>query len=1316
MNEEQKFLFHDRQSIAYGQDSLNLLSKASVLVSGLKDAGIEIGVGSIVLHDPERISLNNFSSSFCINENKFGQNRAEYFSSLIEELCIMCRRANVKIVMCDVFGIFSRIFVDFGDHHKSNNWSGEKPRTEAIMEISHGYPAIVTFSAAFGHSFQNGCFLCLHHISGMEEANGKIVKAVAVDSHSVAIDLDTTSFGTYKGDGYATTAVLPLEFHHRCLTEELEKPTFLKSSFRKSPNDWNTLHVGFEVIKRIISGTLNKEMTKGKTAKYKENKFESEMERKEIEQLLLFEMKKEFERIFGNETMNSSNKQTVKKYQSTRETEKRKITSACPCETQIPEKRAYLKDSKTVVKIVPSALLKASSAIPQAMQTPTSFRDKLIQKLRSHPDSSADFSSPSDTQLPSFSTEIAKVLIRTATGSLAPIVSCAAGIAAQEAIKAITMTLTPITQWLYLSHHELMLDERKKEEEDVTDILSSSSSSSSVPSLDGIENLSETECCKEDNMHQNHSNLRAISFISFPPFSDCQPLNTRYDSQASIIGWTAQETLMNLRVFQVGCGATGCEMLKQLAMMGVGCGERGRVTVTDMDGISLSNLSRQFLFQKADVNKMKAEVAAEKVLKMNPDMHITALTKMVGEETADFFNSEFWSSIDLVITTPDNVEVRNYVSLRCTEYLIPMFDCGTLGLCGTTMTSLPFRTETYRSANLGIKNKKEEVESGLHDESGNTSLLISEGERAMCTPKEHPFMIEHVVNDAKELFEQQFQTKSIQTINSFLKDPKEWIKQKKEEVLRLNEYTRDKIGEAYNLKREIETIIGFAKENEDSFDDCIRFGRKLFDETFVKQPQQQLIFHPTDEEMKELDLSSHSKGSKLSDFELDDSLLSASALPEESDITQFGFRISSSPFWREPRRVPLVECFDPSKQDHLCFVGSAAILRFMIKNKTKNVDINWDRVKEVAGEMKTDEFTVTNAQMIEKERRELKNQLSLFQQMKDLLRKELKQNITVNEDDIDELVKVNRRRIEERISQLDSKIVDLSTKIKENDSSLLKEEQKEVTDLLCVTDKIIQSHSSQTNTSPCPQSSSALISSQKSPNQSEVFDSVHSLSFDKDESPNHPLDFITCAANLKAKIYHIPQASKTEVKIIVGRIIPAVITTTATISALGAAELIPFCRKTSAIDAFHVWFINQALNVYSHHPPYPPRPLEPGSPFTEWNHERLKFGFVPTIKQLVDALKEKYSIEPILIKRDDVIYYQLNDPSNDEPEYLDQQLTDILWNEAGEQLEEGATEMTFILIARSINDEHKLVRMPLITVIIPPMPPPAPVEDENITE
>src|SRR5262245_17043463 len=83
------------------------------------------------------------------------------------------------------------------------------------------------------------------------------------------------------------------------------------------------------------------------------------------------------------------------------------------------------------------------------------------------------------------------------------------------------------------------------------------------------------------------------------------------------VGTAGQEKLRAARVLIVGAGGLGSPSALYLAASGV-----GRLGLVDCDRVDVSNLQRQVLFDTADVGRLKAEAAHERLSALNPEIEV----------------------------------------------------------------------------------------------------------------------------------------------------------------------------------------------------------------------------------------------------------------------------------------------------------------------------------------------------------------------------------------------------------------------------------------------------------------------------------------------------------------------------------------------------------------------------------------------------------------------------------------------------------------------------------------------------------------------
>ena len=121
-------------------------------------------------------------------------------------------------------------------------------------------------------------------------------------------------------------------------------------------------------------------------------------------------------------------------------------------------------------------------------------------------------------------------------------------------------------------------------------------------------------------------------------------------------GPEAQKKLSKARVLIVGCGGLGNPVSQYLVAAGV-----GRIGLVDHDLVSLSNLQRQVLFSEDDIGKLKSEVAAEKLARLNSSIEIIGIKERINRDNVESILNDY----EIVVDGSDNFETRYLLNDAC---------------------------------------------------------------------------------------------------------------------------------------------------------------------------------------------------------------------------------------------------------------------------------------------------------------------------------------------------------------------------------------------------------------------------------------------------------------------------------------------------------------------------------------------------------------------------------------------------------------------------------------------------------------------------
>lgn len=141
----------------------------------------------------------------------------------------------------------------------------------------------------------------------------------------------------------------------------------------------------------------------------------------------------------------------------------------------------------------------------------------------------------------------------------------------------------------------------------------------------------------------------------------------RFTRTEMLIGDWGLKRLASSRVAVIGLGGVGSYTVEALARAGIGF-----LRLVDHDRYELSNINRQLYALDGTVDRLKTEVAAERLARINPDLSVEALPLFL---TADLMNEVITPDLDYVVDAVDTIVHKVELISYCFDLGLPLISC-----------------------------------------------------------------------------------------------------------------------------------------------------------------------------------------------------------------------------------------------------------------------------------------------------------------------------------------------------------------------------------------------------------------------------------------------------------------------------------------------------------------------------------------------------------------------------------------------------------------------------------------------------------------
>lgn len=132
-----------------------------------------------------------------------------------------------------------------------------------------------------------------------------------------------------------------------------------------------------------------------------------------------------------------------------------------------------------------------------------------------------------------------------------------------------------------------------------------------------------------------------------------------------MLGEDRMNYLSGCHVLVVGLGGVGAYTAEQLCRAGI-----GKMTIVDADTVNESNLNRQLPALRSTIGRPKAEVVAQRLLDINPELELTVHNEFIRDERTEAILDE--ANYQFVVDAIDSLSPKVFLLYHALRRQIPV--------------------------------------------------------------------------------------------------------------------------------------------------------------------------------------------------------------------------------------------------------------------------------------------------------------------------------------------------------------------------------------------------------------------------------------------------------------------------------------------------------------------------------------------------------------------------------------------------------------------------------------------------------------------